>query len=388
NVSEDGKIDCALKRKICDLYQGFTFFAKNDVIVAKITPCFENGKGAFLNNLETDIGFGSTEFHVLRSQSFSNSSFLYYLVKSEVFMQLGEAFMVGAAGQKRVPTDFVSNFYIGFPPLEEQGAIAAFLDCKTAEIDELIAQKERLIELYEEEKTAIINEAVTKGINPDVKLKPSGIDWLGDIPEHWEVKKLKYACQLETGHTPSRSNQEYWISGECTIPWVSLNDTKTLASEDYISDTKYKISLKGMENSSAHLIDKDSVVFTRDATIGLAAIMTKEMAVSQHIIAWVCPPNIHNYYLLNIIYTMKEELESRTMGSTLKTIGMADLKRLTISVPPLEEQIKISEYIKRQKLIFDAKIAKTKRIIELQKEYRTALISEAVTGKIKVPQHP
>jgi len=92
----------------------------------------------------------------------------------------------------RVSPEFIANLVIYYPNLKEQKAIARFLDHKTAEIDQLIAQKEKLIGLYEEEKTAIINQAVTKGIDPDVKLKPSGIDWLGDIPEHWEVKRLRY----------------------------------------------------------------------------------------------------------------------------------------------------------------------------------------------------
>ena len=199
-VTEAGEIDCSIKKPIFDLYNGFTSFRKNDVIVAKITPCFENGKGAFLNKLETEIGFGSTEFHVLRVQKDVCDLFLYYVTKSEIFMKVGEAFMSGAAGQKRVPTEFVADFPLASPPKPEQTTIANYLDHKTAEIDQLISQKEDLLCLYEEEKTAIINQAVTQGINPDVKLKDSGIDWLGEIPEHWEVKKLKYATSYFKGN--------------------------------------------------------------------------------------------------------------------------------------------------------------------------------------------
>ena len=89
----------------------------------------------------------------------------------------------------------------------------------------------------------------------DRAMKDSGIEWIGEIPEHWEVKRLKFVCRLKSGHTPSRSEPSYWVSEECVIPWVSLNDTKTLKKYDYISDTAVKISLKGMSNSSAHLLD-------------------------------------------------------------------------------------------------------------------------------------
>jgi restriction endonuclease S subunit len=196
NVSESGTICCDSKKPISLLWTGFTCFKKNDVIIAKITPCFENGKGALLNNLDTEIGFGSTEFHVLRAVESISPAFLFYITRTYQFRTLGEAFMTGAAGQKRVPTDFIEEFFIALPSLSEQTTIAAFLDLKTAEIDSIIAKKERLIELYEEEKAAVINHAVTKGLDPDAKMKDSGIEWLGEIPEHWEVKELKYISKI------------------------------------------------------------------------------------------------------------------------------------------------------------------------------------------------
>ena len=223
-VGEDGAIDCTVKKPVVDLFNGFTFFRKNDVIVAKITPCFENGKGGILNSLETEFGFGSTEFHVLRAKNSIDSFFLYYITKSATFMKTGEAFMTGAAGQKRVPTNFISEFPLVVPCFSDQTTIANYLDQKTAEIDELIAQKERLLELYEEEKTTIINQAVTKGIDPDVKLKDSGIDWLGDIPEGWEVCKLKHLVEVKDG---THDTPDYVVENEDTFPLVTSKDVVT-----------------------------------------------------------------------------------------------------------------------------------------------------------------
>ena len=190
-VSEGGKVDCELRKPISEVWNGFTYFERNDVIVAKITPCFENGKGALLDKLESQIGFGSTEFHVLRSKPEIADKFLFLTTRTNPFMNIGEASMTGAAGQKRVTTSFIEDYPVALPPLAEQAAIATYLDEQTAQLDGLIARKRRLMALLREEKAALINEAVTKGIHPNVPTKPSGIDWLGDVPAHWEVKKLK-----------------------------------------------------------------------------------------------------------------------------------------------------------------------------------------------------
>ncbi|HMW31833.1 MAG TPA: restriction endonuclease subunit S [bacterium] len=166
NVLEDGQIIQDLRKPINELSTGYTYFEKNDVIVAKITPCFENGKGALLDRLETPFGFGSTEFHTIRPvKAVSTNEFLYFLTKTDLFMKFGEAFMVGAAGQKRVPPNFVENFMIASPSLDEQNHIVAFLKSETAKIDRTIATIEKEIELIQEYRTALISEAVTGKID-------------------------------------------------------------------------------------------------------------------------------------------------------------------------------------------------------------------------------
>lgn len=160
-VHEDGTIDCVMRRPVADLWNGFTYFERSDILVAKITPCFENGKGALLTQLETNFGFGSTEFHVLRAVSV-NSEFLYFVTRSELFMKIGEAFMVGAAGQKRVPTGFVSEFTFPFPPtIEEQQGIVHKIETESIRIETQIARTRKLIDLLTEYRTALISEVVT-----------------------------------------------------------------------------------------------------------------------------------------------------------------------------------------------------------------------------------
>jgi len=166
-VSEDGQIDIEIKRPIKDLLNGFTYFEENDVIVAKITPCFENGKGALIRNLGSKVGFGSTEFHVLRTrENIIIKEYLYYLTKSDFFMKLGESSMTGAAGQKRVPTSFLDNFVTCFPnELEEQNLIVNFIENEMTKNDNIIAKIEKEIALLQEYHTALISEVITGKID-------------------------------------------------------------------------------------------------------------------------------------------------------------------------------------------------------------------------------
>ncbi len=282
-----------------------------------------------------------------------------------------------------MPQEVLGNHKIPAPPLQEQARIAKFLDYETAKIDALIEKQQQLIALLKEKRQAVISHAVTKGLNPDAPVRDSEVEWLGEVPAHWTVCKIKQVAELESGHTPSRKVDEYWQ--DCQIPWVSLNDTSQLKVVDYISETTVCINEKGMANSSAHELPGGCVVFTRDASIGLAAITARVMAVSQHIIAWVCDPmKVTSEYLLLVFYAMEAELERFTFGATLKTIGMPDVKRLTGSFPPLEEQARIVEHVFSAREALSASIRKSEEMLEILAERRTALISAAVTGKIDV----
>ncbi|MGB2924418.1 MAG: restriction endonuclease subunit S [Limnothrix sp.] len=302
-----------------------------------------------------------------------------YLMRFYDLVKVFYAFGSGMRQSIKFPD--VKRMLLVYPPLEEQKAIAAFLDRKTAEIDELIAQKQRLIALYEEEKTAIINEAVTKGINPDVKLKPTAIDWLGDIPEHWNKKQLKFlTSQIGDGiHTTPiykdfKSiyfvNGTNLINGKITI----TSGTRSVDDDEY---KKYKINLQ-----------EKSILLSLNGTIGKMAFYEGERVVFGKSVAYIelsseiIPEFIYLFLKSHYIFNYFEDSLS---GTTIRNLSLYTLRNTQIFFPPIEEQQAISEYIEKETTRIDNKIAKTKRIIELQKEYRTALISEAVTGKIKVP---
>ncbi|HEY3326004.1 MAG TPA: restriction endonuclease subunit S [Novimethylophilus sp.] len=165
-IGDDGKLNFEREKPIADVENGYTFFRDGDVTVAKITPCFENGKGAVMRGLTQGIGFGTTELIVARPiANQTGSEYLHYLFTSVVFRKNGEGHMYGAGGQKRVPDDFVRNFEIAFPPIEEQEGIATFLDTETAKFDTLTAEANRAIALLQERRSALISAAVTGKID-------------------------------------------------------------------------------------------------------------------------------------------------------------------------------------------------------------------------------
>jgi len=286
-------------------------------------------------------------------------------------------------GARILNQELISNAFLLTPPYNDAVKIADFLDHETAKIDSLIEKQQQLITLLKEKRQAVISHAVTKGLNPDAPMRDSGVEWLGEVPEEWIICRVKNTAKLESGHTPDRKKDEYWVN--CTIPWVSLNDTSQLRKVNYIAETFYYLNEKGIENSSARLLPERCVVFTRDASIGLAAITMCEMAVSQHIIAWVCNKNkVIPEYLLLVFYAMENELNRYTFGSTLKTIGMPDVNKLSGAFPCVHEQQAIVEHVFSEMERFDHLIGKAKEFEKIILERRGALISAAVTGKIDV----
>lgn len=382
-ISERGGLSLEQTRPLSDVLTGYTYFREGDVSIAKITPCFENGKGAIMRGLSAGVGFGTTELIVARARPDTTMpEFLDWLFRSPAFRTWGEAAMYGAGGQKRVPDNFVRDFISPGAPLAEQIVIATFLDRETSKIDALIEEQRRLIVLLKEKRQALISHVVTKGLNPHAAMKDSGIEWLGEVPAHWDVRRIKHVARMESGHTPDRKIQAYWE--DCDIPWVSLHDTGYLKDNDYISDTAQMVNALGIANSSARILPPGVVVFSRDATIGRCAITTREMAVSQHFIAWVCGSSVSADFLLFCLRSMAGELDRLTAGATLKTIGMPDVRTLTIAVPSLTEQQAIVAHVRREAEAIDALTEQVALALTLLQERRAALISAAVTGKIDV----
>lgn len=282
-----------------------------------------------------------------------------------------------------VSTPQVGSLAVSIPPPEAQKRIAAFLDRKTEKIDALIAKKRALLERLAEKRQSTIIQAVTKGLDSAAPTKKSGIEWLGQIPTHWERGNIRRFAKMKTGHTPSRSVPDYWI--DCTVPWFTLSDVWQLrdGTRIYIEGTAEKISELGLANSAAELLPAGTVIFSRTASIGFSGIMPYPMATSQDFWNWICGPKLIPEYLLLLFRAMAQKFDKITSGSTHKTIYQPIAAGLEICVPPKKEQGDIVKQVLGRVRAIDHAREKVDRSIAKLKEYRSALITAAVTGQIE-----
>lgn len=290
-----------------------------------------------------------------------------------------------AGGDKRdgLNHTHVGNIVVPLPPLTAQRAIADYLDRETAQIDALIEKQRALIDRLRERRTAF---RVAAALGHDLQeVWESGLPWARRVPAHWEVVPLTSVSTLGSGHTPSKTRPELWIDAH--IPWISLRDVSVMTGAEYIYDTHTKISQAGIAASSARLLPKDTVVLSRDATVGRSVIMGAPMATSQHFVTWTCGPRLVPSYLwLLMTGAMQPFFESLTDGATLKTIGMGDVRSFRVPLPPLAEQAEITKRTRAETSKIDLLIAKSQRFIDLARERRSALITAAVTGQIDITE--
>lgn len=381
DVSEKGEINHGETEILEDVIDGYTYFRENDILVAKITPCFENGKGALAKNLKNGIGFGTTEFVVLRTSEELNNEFFYYVTASNLFRKIGEGQMKGAAGQKRVPDEFFQNFPQFLPPKEEQKDIAQFLQRETKKIEQLIDKKQRLIELLEEKRGSVISSLVTSGTE-DHKKKDIDLDWFDGIPESWEVTSLRNSVDNFVdyrGATPEKSD-----AGITLITAKNIENGELDFSEDheYVTEEVYE------DWMTRGKPEQGDVLITTEAPMGeVAQIQETPVALAQRIILLKVDTNLLKKdflkYFLSSEFNQTQLIKNQT-GSTAKGIQASKLKGIRIFIPPLNEQDEIINSIENGTGKIDGLISEVEQGIERLKEYRTALITEAVTGQIDV----
>jgi type I restriction enzyme, S subunit len=325
----------------------------------------------------------------LRVRDSVDRRFLVHSLRSRLSRMQYEMGATGASGSmQNVGQDTIKDLWVYLPPGDEQQAISRFLTQKAAQIDALIAKKQALLAKLAEKRTALIRQAVTKGLDPLAPTRESGVEWIGSIPAHWDCGNLRRFAQMKTGHTPSRSEAEYWL--DCSIPWFSLADVWQLrdGKRKYLGDTKELISSLGLRNSAAELLPAGTVVFSRTASVGFSGIMPVPMATTQDFWNWICGKKLMPDYLLLVFRSMRQEIGRITSGSTHKTVYQGDAASLRVCVPPLSEQAKIVEFVESQTATIDGLSEKVVAAIDRLKEYRSSLITHAVTGQIDVRQVP
>jgi type I restriction enzyme S subunit len=278
----------------------------------------------------------------------------------------------------------LSNIFIALPPIKEQKSISLVLDHKTAQIDQAIAIKQQQIALLKERKQILIQTAVTQGLNANAPMKDSGIEWIGQIPEHWEVMALNYAVSAV-------ADVDHYMPPTVGlgVPYLMTGDLKELASEiDFdnckkVSQSAYKSLTKKIKS------EKGDVILARYATIGTASYIDIEQ---DFLVSYSCVTikpddlKLSGHYLFYFLKSDSffQSIQGMVNTNTQGNVGIADLKKVNIALPRLEEQLKIEHYIESQSQKINQTIDLQQQQIEKLKEYKTTLINSAVTGKIKV----
>lgn len=315
-----------------------------------------------------------------KDEADANVYYYAYLLRSYA---LGGVIQSLAKGIRERSTDFrykeFGDLFYQHPTIQEQQSIAAYLDQKCGEIDELITLQEEMITKLQSYKQSVITEAVTKGLDKNVPLRDSGIEWIGAIPEHWEVIKIKNAFNIISGATPKTDNMAYW-DGEIT--WITPADYNT--EDKMISSGKRNITLAGLNSCGTSIVPEGSIIFSKRAPIGLVAINVVPLCTNQGCISCIPKPSVNTKYFYYLMSVLTDWFELFGSGTTFKELSTNNFANFILSQPPISEQQSIVDYLDQRCSEIDELISIKQQKIEKLKEYKKSLIFECVTGKRKV----
>lgn len=320
----------------------------------------------------------------IRKES-TSSRFLTYMLYSTYTARINERSINQTTGIQNLDTASYFNEVVPVPPLEEQNTIASFLDRKTAQIDETIRKKERLIEFLQEERAILISRLITRGLDDTATFNPSGVDFLGDIPEKWELKKLKYiVSKIGSGITPKGGAEVYKTSG---IPL--LRSQNIYFDGLHLDDVAYITQDMHDDMANTKVKDGDVLLNITGASIGRCYYVEEwlgEANVNQHVCIVRPGKAVETEYLYIFFLSSLGQIQIDRLqsGANREGLNFEQLKNFFIPVPPLNEQEKIISTFKSTSLRVDNTVRKIHQEILLLREYRTALINEAVTGKVCV----
>ncbi len=368
--------------KVLDFYSSYDAvgvkFQDGDVLFNKIR--------VYLNKVvfAKYDGYSLGEMIVIRPTLQGMGKYLFYLMLSNRFIEYCDSMSYGAK-MPRTAVDDILNAKIPIPSNQEQQEIANFLDRKTKQIDELIRVKERKTELLQEQRTALINQTVTKGLDPNVEMKPSGVEWIEEIPAHWEVNRLKYVAKILPSNVDKHIYPDEIQVRLCNYTDVYYNDYITV-------DTVLKKGSCKESEFAKFALRKGDVIITKDSEtpddIGVPTYVKDDLdsVVCGYHLTMIRPLACRGEYIFRFIQSDRTrryfELESN--GITRYGLGKPSIENLFLPIPTDSEQRKIADFLSSKTQQIDELIATEQRKIQLLKEYRQSLISEAVTGKIDV----
>jgi type I restriction enzyme S subunit len=365
-------------------YETRTVTAQKDLHLLKLveTGDYVISLRSFQGGLEYahQRGIISPAYTILEPGKSAKSGFYTHFFKAKPFVNSLSLFVTGIREGQNVDYERLSRAEIPLPPEDEQAVIVRFLDHANRKIDRFIQAKRKLIGLLNEQKQAIIHRAVTRGLNPNAPLKPSGITWLGDIPQHWEIAALR----------------RHWRVTDCkhlTVPFVE--DGIPLAS--VVEVQSFSLNLSRCKKTTPFwyrmLIDggrkpkRNDLIYCRNASVGACALVETDIDFAMGQDVCLIRSTQQNQRFLNYLLHspfMDQQLELLLVGSTFKRINVADIKALTVLIPPRDEQDAICSHLDSELRVYDTAIARTEREIALLQEYRTRLTADVVTGKLDV----
>lgn len=362
----------------------YTFFENGDLLLAKVTPCFENGNIAIAENLKEGIGFGSSEIFVLRINNKSLNTYMFYVAQTNKFRDAACATMCGVGGLKRISPLFMRTYEIDIPSLEEQQQIVNYLDAKLTTINNRMEVLGKQRDGYVRLKKSIIHQAVTRGLNPDARLKDSGIEWIGMIPEHWEVKRIKdIVSDIFMGTSPV---YEY----ECdNYNFVFGQKNNQLYGIDF-DDIKYAKDFFFKSRPKREFLRYGDVLLNTlgGGSVGRAGFYNKQdnvpVITDGHVM--VIRSNFYNTkYMYYFLFSKRERLELMATGSTNQAFfNISDIRIVPLPTPSLSEQQAIAQYLDAKCAQIDDTIENIEKQLDALKRLKRALINEVVTGKRKV----
>lgn len=319
-----------------------------------------------------------TMFYGIAKQN-ANCKYLFYQAKNIPF----ERYATATALPSMTQTD-LNNNTICLPPLKEQTSIATYLDKKCSEIDNVISAQQKRIALLQELKQSIITQAVTKGLNPNVEMKDSGVEWIGDVPTCWNVMPIKHLAKTNSGSTPK--NIKGKSNDESVIKWVRTTDLSDMA--DYVYDSSEYLSKAEFGSASCPWLPKHTIVvamYGGAGTIGKTGILGIDATINQALCSLETKSIEHYKYLFYTVkalrpYWMKFAASSRKDPNISQDI----IRNMKVVVPSYVEQEDIVDYLDRKCSSLDNSISKAQHQVDLLQEYKQSLITEVVTGKRKV----
>lgn len=369
----------------------YTFFADGDLLIAKVTPCFENGNIAIARNLKHGIGFGSSEIFVLRMDpKKALNTYMFYVSETEDFQAKACATMHGVGGLKRIDPLFMRTYEIEMPSIEVQQRIVSYLDAETAKIDKAIELLRKKRNAYTRLKSSVINRAVTRGLNPNVKLKDSGVEWIGMIPEGWNWHRMKDLGYMYSGLTGKSGDDFRCDDLSQTKPYIPFTNVLNHIELDP-NQLNQVVMAKGEQQN---MVKENDLIFLMSSedyeSIAKSALVASNLG--EVYLNSFCrgfrPTNndvnskFVNYELNSDVYRNGIRYEAR--GFTRINIKVDRIETMYVVLPPITEQQSIASYLDSRCARIDKATAIVDKQIDAYTRLKKSLINEVVTGKRRV----